>query len=285
MDRLHHSAIHRFRTIVFGYSLFFIGGFQSTNDFALGCDRWRLRRHPSTPKRSKPNSKWFDLLKGVWPREPCATELIQDVPLLAQVLADPLWTVLDWGDNAADLADGFIQRVRLNGAPLLPFSNEMMETLCGCPDWRRLAYLVALLRTHAPEYLLHRLWLQKNFACYVQLVCLTVPCCACCSELYRHLHALYLLGRLGAVNHWPQNLQSFHMALEEQELLWDTLAKKNWFYEWNTFSVTMLWCVAAAHRLLISRFAQGQYECPERLSQRVHHFLSSHAKMVITLVD
>ncbi len=64
--------------------------------------------------------------------------------------------------------------------------------------------------------------------------------------------------------------------------MWDTLAEKNWFHEWDTFSVTMLWCVAAAHRLLISRFAQEQYDCPAGLSQRVNHTLSSHAKMPIT---
>lgn len=283
MDHLRQSAIHRLRTIVFGYSLLFRGGFQSTNDFALWCDRWWLTRHPFTPERSKPNAKWFALLKGVWPH--CAPELIEDFPLLAQVVDDPLWTVLDWEANAADMAEGFIRRVRVNGTPLLPFSNEGMQILCGCPDWRRLAFLIALLRTRAPQYLFHRLWLQKNFSCYVQLVCLTVPFCACCSELYRHLHALYLLGRLGAVDHWPHNLEAFHIALEEQESLWDTLAEKHWYHEWDTFSVTMLWCVAAAHRLLTSQFAQGQYDCPAALSKRVHHTLSSHAKMLITLVD
>lgn len=285
MDSLQNSAIHRFRTIVFGYSLFFRGGFQSTNDFALGCDAWWLRRHPSLPKRSKPNAKWFNLLRGAWPREPCATELMEDFPLLVQVVEDPLWTVLDWGDNAADLAEDFIQHVRLNGAPLPPFSNEMMETLCGCPDWKRLAYLVALLCTRAPQYLFHRLWLQKNFTCYLLLVCLTVPCCACCSEFYRHLHALYLLGRIGAVNHWPRDLESFHIALEAQESQWDTLAEKHWFHERDTYSVTMLWCVAASHRLLVPRFAKGHYDCPPGLSKRVHDTLVRHAATRIALVE
>jgi hypothetical protein len=285
MDYLRHPAIHKFRTIVFGYSLLFRGGFQSRNDFALWCDRWWLTRHPFTPKRPKPNAKWFALLRGAWPREPCASELIEDFPLLAQVLEDPLWTVLDWEGNAADLAIGFIRRVRINDTPLLPFSNKVMETLCGCPDWRRLAFLVAMLRTRSTQYLFHRLWLQKNFACYVELVCLTVPCCACSSELYRHLHALYLLGQLGAVDHWPRDLQSFFIALEGQESLWATLAKMNWFHEMDTFSVTMLWCVAAAHPLLLPRFAQEQYGCPPGLLRRVHTTLSTHAHTLIKLVD
>lgn len=283
MDDLNHSAVHRSRAIVFGYSLLFRGGFQSTNDFALGCDRWWLARHPLTPERFKPNSKWFDLLKGAWPR--CADELMEDFPVLAQVANDPLWAVLDWETHAPGFAEGFIHRVRLNGAPLLPFSNEMMETLCGCPDWRRLAHLVALLRTSAPQYLLHRLWLRKNFSCYVLLVCLRQPFCACCEELYRHLHRLYLLGQLGGVDYWPKDLQSFHVALEQQESLWDLLAEMNWFHDWDTFSVTMLWCVAATHRLLVSRFAQEQYDCPPGLSKRVHDTLSTHAKTLITLVD
>ncbi|MNQ54692.1 hypothetical protein [Pseudomonas jessenii] len=283
MDHLRHPAVHKLRTIVFGYSLLFRGGFQSRNDFAIWCDRWWLTRHPFTPQASKPNAKWFALLKGAWPR--CAAELIEDFPFLAHVLDDPLWTVLDWEDNAADLAEGLVRRLRLNGAPLLPFSHVGMETLCGCPDWTRLAYLVALLRTRAPEYFFHRLWLQKNFSCYLQLVCLTQPCCACCEHLYRHLHAHYLLGRLGAVDHWPRNIEWFHIALEQQESQWDALAAMNWFHERDSFSITMLWCVAAAHELLLPRFAQGHYDCPRGLWRRVHDTLASHAKTRITLVD
>lgn len=285
MDHLLNPAIHKFRTIVFGYTLLFRGGFQSRNDFALWCDRWWLTRHPFTPKRPKPNAKWFALLKGVWPREPCASELIEDFPLLAHVLDDPLWTVLAWENIASDAADVFIQRVRMNGAPLLPFTEKGMEALCGCPDWTRLAYLVALLRTRDLSYLIHRLWLRKNFSCYVKLVCLTTPCCACCSELYRQLDALYLLGRLGAVDHWPMDLQAFHEALERQELLWDTLAEKNWFKEWDAFSVTMLWHVTADLRLVASRFAQGQNECPRELLQRVRTTLKNHSETVIKLID
>jgi hypothetical protein len=286
MSHPFRREIQKFRAMVFGYTLFFIAGYESKHDFAMWCDRrWRAR-HPLLAARSTPSIKWFDLLEGAWLREdPCRRELKEDFPALRVVEDNPLWTVLDWENIPFDTADVFIQRVRMNGVPLFPFSEKMMETLCGCPDWTRLAYLVALLRTRDLRYLTHRLWLRKNFSCYVKLVCLTTPCCACCDELYQQLHALYLLGRLGAVDHWPMDPQAFHEALERQELLGDALAESNWFHEWDTYSVTMLWCVAATHRLLVARFAQGQYDCPPRLSKQVHDTLSTHAKTLITLAD
>jgi len=278
-------GIQKLRATVFGYTLFFIAGYELDRDFAMWCDRWWRARHPHLSARSKPNTKWFDLLKGAWPREPWGRELKEDFPALRIVGDNPLWTVLAWEDIPFNTADVFIQRVRVNGVPLSPFSEKIMEALCGCPDWTRLAYLVALLRTRDLRYLIHRLWLRKNFSCYVQLVCLTTPCCACCSELYQQLHALYLLGRLGAVDHWPMDLQAFHEALERQELLADTLAESNWFQEWDAFSVTMLWHVMANLPLIASRLDQGQNDCPRGLLQRVRTTLTKHSETVIKLID
>ncbi|MBV7477658.1 hypothetical protein [Pseudomonas sp. PDM31] len=280
------QTIHKFQAIAFGYTLFCIAGYESPTDFARWCDRWWQSRRPSLPDRQKPNSKWFKLLAGAWPREPWFAELVSDFPVLKDLLDNPLWTVLVWEDIPSDAADVFIQRVRMNGAPLFPFSEKMMEALCGCPDWTRLAYLVALLRTRDLRYLVHRLWLRKNFSCYVKLVCLTTPYRACYSELYRHLHALYLHGQLGEVDHWPMDLQAFHEALQRQKSFWNTLDEKNWIKEWDAaFGVTMLWHVAADLRLVASRFAQGQYECPRDLVHRVKTTLKNHSETVIKLID
>lgn len=278
-------AVHKFRAIVFGYTLFFIAGFESTTDFARWCDRWWKSRHPNAPVNQKPNSKWFQLLAGVWPRNPWRAELVNDFLELKDVVDNPLWTVLAWEETSSDAADLFIERARMNGAPLFPFTEKRMEALCGYPDWRRLAYLVALLRTRDLRYLIHRLWLRKNFSCYVKLVCLTTPCSACCSELYRLLHGRYLLGQLGEVDHWPMDLQAFHEALERLELLGNTLAEKNWIKEWDTFCVTMLWHLTEELPSVVSRFSQGQNECPRGLLQRVHTTLTNHSLTVIELID
>ena len=275
------------RAIVLGYILFFIAGYESTTEFARWCDRWWRSRHPFTPEQSKPNSKWFDLLRGAWPRKPCSRELLDDFPTLARAYENPLWTVLSWPSRSVDLAELFVRRVRVNGECLLPFTCKGMESLCGYPDWTRLAYLVALLRTRAPEYALHRLWLSKHFSSYVLLVCLVKPCCACSSHLYRHLHTLYLLGALGAVDYWPGHLQSFHEALEERELLWEALAENNWFSTWDVQSVTMLWRLQLEPQLralLKARFAKGQSDCPRGLQRRVQTIINQHQKAVIELV-
>ncbi|WLI10800.1 MULTISPECIES: hypothetical protein [Pseudomonas] len=285
MSHPFRREIQKLRALVFGYTLFFIAGYELNRDFAMWCDRWWRARHPHSSARSKPNTKWFDLLEGAWPRDPWRRELKEDFPALRGVEDNPLWTVLAWEDIPSDAADLFIQRVHMNGAPLHPFTEKGMEALCGCPDWTRLAYLVALLRTRDLRYLTHRLWLRKNFSCYVKLVCLTTPCCACSSELYRRLHELYLLGQLGEVDHWPMNLQAFNKALRRHELLWGSLERKNWLHEWDAFGVTMLWHVMADLQLIASRFDQGQNDCPRGLLQRVRTTLTKHSETVIKLID
>ncbi|MHC8381907.1 hypothetical protein [Pseudomonas sp. LB3P14] len=285
MSHPFRREIQKFRAMVFGYTLFFIAGCKSNRDFAMWCDRWWRARRPRLSARSIPNNKWFDLLKGAWPRDPWRRELKEDFPALRVVEDNPLWTVLAWEDIPTDTADVFIQRVRMNGVPLFPFSEKMMEALCGCPDWTRLAYLVALLRTRDLRYLIHRLWLRNNFSSYVKLVCLTTPCCACSAELYRRLHDLYLLGQLGAVDRWPMNLQAFNKALRRHKLLWGILESKNWLHEWDAFGVTMLWHVIADLRLIASRLHQGQNDCPRGLLQRVHTTLTNHSQTVIELID
>lgn len=283
MSHTFRREIQKFKAMVFGDTLFFIAGYESNRDFAMWCDRWWRARHPYLSARSKPNTKWLDLLKGAWPRDPWRRELKEDFPALRVVEDNPLWTVLAWEDS--DMADMFIQRVRMNGLPLFPFNEKGMEALCGCPDWTRLAYLVALLRTRDLQYLIHRLWLRKNFSCYVKLVCLTTPCCACSSELYRRLHELYLLGQLGKVDRWPMNLQAFNEALERHKLLWSILERKNWLHEWDAFGVTMLWHLTADLQLIASRLHQGPNDCPRGLLQRVCTTLTNHSQTVMELID
>src|SRR5476651_2286890 len=126
---------------------------------AAGCQRegyalaaWQARGepdiHPGEPVPKGYVSAWTARVNGAPMRERTREWLYARVPALREVYENVLWSVLD-PQTKTETFDAALQALRVNGAPLPPWSEAALEALCGCPNWQRLGYLLIVLRSRS----------------------------------------------------------------------------------------------------------------------------------------
>lgn len=218
---------------------------------AQWCIAWRRRHHPTGPQPVDWVQMWDGYLQGRplvgWYR----AELVSDFPALHEVLDNPLWLVLcalwERPHQINELEPCL--HVTTAGQPCMFPMNEdaAMRRLCGCPDWRDLGIVLAILASHSIRWSSHRRWLCKHVVTYLELVCLSEPGCFVREQLFELLDALYQRHRFGEVEQWPDSFSSFDQGCQawarvaEQIGLWPSL------YGWELHHLALLGLLWAKH--------------------------------------
>ncbi len=214
-----------------------------------------LARHKLLDPKGAPNDKWRKLLQGRPLRDWAMLELQAIEPELYGTIHDRLWLVLhDLWDlrhptNVLALA---MYDEYSGGQPKR--CETVMHRICGCPDWRSLGAVLAILGADANVLTAPRVWLQQHFFTYFLLMCMMEPACFVRKDLYDLLDGLVGRSMLAAIDGWPPDLLAFVKACQEMENFGIWLQSRGHSRGWDLYTATliqMLWPLKAQRDLAL----------------------------------
>lgn len=251
-----NKSVGQLRAIFFGQTLAAAAGCAATGPaMARWGDTWWATRK-GRPIPDSFNHKWPDYLTGRLPRNPLRTALIADFPILQTVLDDPLWPLLQRLVHPLEDTGCWATQLRLNRHPLRYFSVARLQRLCGVPDWRRLAGLLALLGSERSADQLERTWLSWVFTPYLLCACLDLPGQTDPLDIYGVLEEANQVGKFGQLRDWPSSPADFRHKVGRLKRIKQRLQARGWILGWGLRERLLFWHLlwdrAVLSRLLTS---------------------------------
>ena len=270
-----NKSVRQLRAIFFGQTLTELAGWEATGPgISRGGDTWWARR-TGRPMPETFNHKWPDFLTGRLPRNPVLAALLADFPMLQTVLDDPLWPLLQRLVHPLEDTICWATQLRLNGREFRYYSAGRLVRLCGVPDWRRLAGLLALLGSERRCDSRSQAWLRQVFARYVLCTCLDLPARTDPRDLYGVLEQVNRLGKFGRLSAWPNSAADFQHQLERLHRIRQRLQARGWIVGWGLKERLLFWHLlwnrASLLRLLTS-FPSVELARRDLLAQSRHWF-------------
>ncbi|MFJ2324711.1 MULTISPECIES: hypothetical protein [unclassified Pseudomonas] len=268
------KPVRRLRASFFGHALTVAAGCAATGPglSRWGDAWWAKRRGRAMPETL--NHKWPDYLTGSFPRQALRTALIEDFPCLQSVLDDPLWPLLQRLVHPHEDTGCWAAQLRLNQCPFRYFSAARLMRLCGIPDWRRLAGLLALMGSERPCDARAQSWLRAVFTHYVLCVCLDLPGQADPLGLYRILEAANRLDKFGPLSAWPNSPEGFQRKLYHLKRLRARLQARGWMVGWAFRERLLFWHLLWDRPMLARLLSSAAVELTRRdlISHTRHRF-------------
>ena len=236
-----NKTVGQLRAMFFGHTLAEVAGFEPTG---AAITRWGNAWWARRTGRALPdplNHKWADYLMGRLPRSGLREALIEDFPILQTVLDDPLWPLLERLLHPLEDTGCWATQLRLNGHVFCYFSAWRLERLCGVPNWRRLAGLLALLGSERTVDYWSRVWLRRVLTDYVLCACLDLPGRIDPRDLYALLEEANHLGKFGQVNNWATSGADFQHQLARFKRIRRRLQAKGWLQGWGFSERLLFW--------------------------------------------
>lgn len=262
----HNKAVRKCRAIMFAKRLADIVAYRPKGYW---LDIWWKQTHGLD---GESNRKWRAYLKGALPGERVRRELLATLPRLRSILINPLWWALT--KLSADPAhrafwDSCAEAITIDGKPLVPFNNAVMESLCGTPTWTRLGYLLILLRSGKSAFADHRKWLKAHFFPYLCLSLQFYPIKWVAPLLFCLIDTLIKerLLNIDRLDGWPESEEKFLSRLALFKDFMEYLSYLNWVRSWREDSALLVWLLVldrAAMRAIICR----DLNMPDRLRMR-----------------
>ncbi|WP_413704236.1 hypothetical protein [Pseudomonas sp. Pseusp16] len=236
-----NKTVGQLRAMFFAHTLAELAGFAPTGPAITrwGNAWWARRTGRALPDPL--NHKWADYLTGRLPRSDVRAALIEDFPILQTVLDDPLWPLLQRLLHPLEDTGCWAMQLRLNGRVFYYFSAGRLVRLCGVPNWRRLAGLLALLGSERTEDYWSHVWLRRVLTDYVLCACLDLPGRIDPLDLYVLLEEAYRLGKFGRVSDWPNTRASFQYQLSRFQRLRRRLQARGWLQGWGFSERLLFW--------------------------------------------
>ncbi|MNB65384.1 hypothetical protein D3C76_421150 [compost metagenome] len=236
-----NKSVDQLRAIFFGQTLTEEAGCAATGPALArwGDTWWAKRTGRAIPETF--NHKWPDFLTGRLPRNPLRAALIAAFPLLQTVLDDPLWPLLQRLVHPQEDTGCWAAQLRLNGRPFRYYSAARLIRLCGVPDWRRLAGLLALMGSERPGDVRSQSWLRLVIALYVLCACLDLPARTDPLDLYGVLDEANRLDKFGPLKGWPNSAADFQHKLRRLQRIRQRLQARGWLVGWNLKDRLLFW--------------------------------------------
>lgn len=236
------TMVRRLQGCMFAHSLATVFGCPHSGPaLARRGDAWWHQRHPLVPIPRACNNKWARCLTGSVLRNACLNELLMDFPALQPVWTNSLWEVLNTLGNKRCPTDQLAQALHLeNGYRLPTFGSVLMRRLCGCPDWRNLGCVLAILGSTSRQFAPHRRWLRAHFLNYLVLVCMAEPCCFVRQPLYELLNNFYERDLVRDIDDWPSDFATFEQACQVINHYGDWMRCNGWITGWDFYACTLL---------------------------------------------
>lgn len=232
---------------------------------------------------------WTARVRGARMNERTRQWIYSRLPELQGIYEDILWAVLD-PDTKPDVFDAELERLRLNGKALPPWSVEALEELCGCPNWQRLGYLLIVLRSTSAHYLLARMWVQKNFTLYCAQACLMSPWRGAALLLFDLLDQIWRKYSDATPFGWPAHRRAFAHYLAYYQCLGRALIRQGWAEGWNRHCVMWLWHLVLRENsgvlqsLRATERARDRMTPPSRLAGRVFRACITDQRAAVCLM-
>jgi hypothetical protein len=183
---------------------------------------------------------WTARARGAQMNEGTRNWIYSRLPELRGIYEDILWAVLD-PQTKPDIFDAELERLHLNGKALPPWSITALEELCGCPNWRRLGYLLIVLRSESTHYILARKWVQKNFTLYCAQACLMSPWRGAALLLFDLLDQIWHKFPESTPFAWPASRRAYGHYLAYYQCLGRAVIRQGWAEGWNRHCLMWLW--------------------------------------------
>lgn len=240
------------------------------------------RFHPYLSSRGACNHKYAAHWEGTLPQDRFLKEWQVVLPALQDVVADPLWDVLETLSDKRRHTDGLALSLYLDSGHGFPSQGPvLMRRLCECPDWHNLGCVIAILGSTDWRLRPHRRWCSNHFLLYLALVCQGEPCCCARQRLYELLHALHERHFFEPIVGWPHEFAGFEQLGDGLDQVAAVLQDLQCFERWDLSGCT------AVH-LLLSR-AQPESSprswsqlakqvVPSKLLRRVAEALKRHQR-------
>ncbi|MNC16882.1 hypothetical protein D3C81_659220 [compost metagenome] len=164
--------------------------------------------------RDEPNGKWKRFLLGVLPSEPLRGALVRAFPILAEVLGNPLWSVLRLLKDGSARRETLVEQLRLDGRPLQRRHLKRLQRRVSNADWRDLVFLLVILASRSPSYLYAREFVQERFVAFVLLLCVQTEFADAEERLYQVLDHHFRAGHLAHVKGWRASASEFMRDVE-----------------------------------------------------------------------
>jgi hypothetical protein len=236
-----NKSVGQLRAIFFGQTLTEVAGCAATGPaISRWGDPW-WAKHTGRAIPETFNHKWPDFLTGRLPRNPLRAALIAEFPILQTVLDDPLWPLLQRLVHPLEDTGCWAEQLRLNGRGFCYFSAARLIRLCGVPDWRRLAGLLALLGSERRGDSRSRSWLRQVFTRYVLCACLDLPARTDPRDLYGVLDQANRLGKLGRLEDWPSSAADFQSKVARLQRIRQRLHARGWIVGWGLSERLLFW--------------------------------------------
>jgi hypothetical protein len=163
--------------------------------------------------------KWRRYLKGRLPRGKLLNALIDEFPVLAQVLNNPLWEVLRELEEADDHGRSLVRRLKMDGTPLSVRRLKRLQRRISTADWQDLGFWLVILATEPTQNRPVLAFMQTRFVSYLFLI--SVQPCFVGAEtlLYPLLDQHFREGHLALVERWPGNNRLFIRCLRRLQRL------------------------------------------------------------------
>jgi hypothetical protein len=236
-----NKSVGQLRAIFFGQALTEAAGCAATGPAIArwGDTWWAERMGREIPETF--NHKWPDFLTGRLPRNPLRAALIADFPILQTVLDDPLWPLLQRLVHPLEDTGCWAAQLRLNDRPFRYFSAARLVRLCGVPDWRRLAGLLALMGSERRCDTRSQAWLRQVFALYALCACIDLPARIDPRDVYGVLEQVHRLDKLGRLSAWPSSAAAFQHQLDRLQRIRQRLQARGWIVGWGLKERLLFW--------------------------------------------
>ena len=204
-----HRLAHRLKAIVFINQLIFLAGISRT-PAALECwgVTFEARLGLIGPDGGEPG-KWRNYLTGVLPKGKLRTALINEFPVLDEVLDNPLWAVLHLLEVSSDHGKTLVMQLRLHDKPLHGLQRPRLQRRITTADWRDLGFWLVILAGDLDKYRWAREFVKARFMVYLHLICVQREFTGAAKWLYPLLDYHFREGHLVSMEWWPVNTEKF----------------------------------------------------------------------------
>mgnify|MGYP001121315618 CR=1 FL=1 len=163
--------------------------------------------------------KWKNYLKGVLPEKELRYALIEELPLLKEVLYNPLWEVLRGLELSTDHGKTLVTQLRLHGKPLHGLHRPRLQRRITTADWRDLGFWLVILASELDKYRWAREFVQERFSVYLHLICVQREFAGATKWLYPLLDYHFREGHLRSIAGWPVSAEAFDRQVHTLRIL------------------------------------------------------------------
>lgn len=200
---------------------------------------------------------WRRMSHGATPAGHSLNELLNQLPEVRAVFDNPLWLALSQSESDEQW-DRLAQTICVGSGPLDGYGGWKSALLFSRVDWKCFAIHLILLRTRAPRFQLHRMWLRRNLSAIFALACTQRPLSSISYELYQRLNQI--LDDSKRPWDWTQGWPELSMRLKLTSEFSDQLRRVGWLPASDQHRALSIWELSGDLLNELSVFPQAEAE-------------------------